>query len=308
MKALVPDGHGSVKLAEVDEPTRTAENVLIDVRAFSPNRGETFLLSSPAPGWRPGKDIAGVVAAGAGRYTAGTRVVGHAPYSGWAERALVPVAAVAEIPDGVTFETAAALPLAGLTAIRLLRTVGSVLGRSLLITGASGGVGHYVTELAIAGGAQVTAVTASIERGAQLHALGATIVTDVESAAGPFDAAMDSVGGNSLAAVRRKVRPAGIIVWFGQASLNPVTLDFFDWIDGGAGAPIVPFHYQRTPHEDGDDLRTLIRLTTQGQLHPQIGTQLPWERTADVISAIRDRTLRGNGVLTITPPRARNSR
>lgn len=299
MRAVVPDGRGSVVIAEINEPTETPGTTLVDVRAFSPNRGESFLLSSPVEGWRPGKDVAGVVVSEGGRIPFGTRVVAHAPSHGWAERALVPETAVVVLPESVSFEVAAALPLAGLTALRLLQAAGSLVGRTLLITGASGGVGHYVTELAVAGGAEVTAVTASLERGARLHELGASIVTDVEQAPGSFDVAMESVGGLSLPAVRRKVRPDGLIIWFGQASLHPPTLDFFDWVDGGAGAPIIQFHYQRTSTQDGNDLRTLVRLTDTGRLHPEIGSTQPWEHTADVITAIRDRTLRGNAVLTI---------
>lgn len=301
MRAALPDGHGSVVMGDVDEPAQTAGTVLVEVRAFSPNRGETFLLSSPAQGWRPGKDVAGVVVSTGGRLAPGTRVVAHTASGGWAERALVPEGAVVTLPDGVTFEQAAALPLAGLTALRLLQTAGPLIGRRVLITGASGGVGHYVTELAVAAGAEVTAVTATPERGARLRELGASTVTDIEEAAGPFDVAMESVGGGSLAAVRRKVAPEGLIIWLGQASLQRPTLDFFDWVDGGVGAPIVQFHYQRSPEQDGRDLRTLVRLTDTGRLHPDIGVALPWERTADVIAAIGNRTLRGNAVLTIDP-------
>jgi NADPH:quinone reductase-like Zn-dependent oxidoreductase len=305
MRALVPDQQGSVEIADVEEPIETPGATLIDVRAFSPNRGETFLMSSPLDGWRPGKDVAGVISTAGGHFPLGTRVVAHTPSHGWAERALVPEAAVAVLPESVSFDIAAALPLAGLTA--LLQTAGSLVGRTLLITGASGGVGHYVVELAVAAGAEVNAVTASLERGARLRELGASIVTDVEQAPGSFNVAMESVGGLSLPAVRRKVRPDGLIIWFGQASLQPPTLDFFDWVGGGAGAPIVQFHYQRTPTQDGRDLRTLVRLTDTDRLHPEIGSTLPWERTADVIAAIRGRSLRGNAVLTITAASSKES-
>lgn len=61
MRALVPDQQGSVEIADVEEPIETPGATLIDVRAFSPNRGETFLMSSPLDGWRPGKDVAGVI-------------------------------------------------------------------------------------------------------------------------------------------------------------------------------------------------------------------------------------------------------
>jgi NADPH2:quinone reductase len=226
-------------------------------------------------------------------------VVGHPPSCGWAERAAVHASSLAELPEEVASATAAALPLAGLTAVRLLRAAGPLIGRRLLVTGASGGVGHYVTELAIASGAEVTAVSASQERGAKLAALGATVVAGPADAPGRYDIVMESVGGESLAAARRKARTSGIVLWFGQASRTPPTIDFFDWIDGTAGAPIVAFHYERGDFADRGDLATLVRLTAAGRLHPEIGVLLPWEHTPDVIDAIRQRRLRGNAVLTL---------
>jgi NADPH2:quinone reductase len=114
---------------------------------------------------------------------------------------VVPVTSLARLPDGLSTQTAAALPLAGLTALRLLRMAGSLVGRRLLITGASGGVGHYVVELATAAGAEVVAVSATPSRGARLRELGAAqVIHEVGSAEGPFDVVMESVGGTSLPA------------------------------------------------------------------------------------------------------------
>jgi NADPH2:quinone reductase len=302
MKAMVPDGHASVRLEETDDPTQSADEALVAVEAYSVNRGETFLLDAPRAGWRPGKDVAGTLVRAASDGTGptvGTRVVGYAAAGGWAERVVIATACLAVLPDEVASETAAALPLAGLTALRLLRSAGPLIGRRLLITGASGGVGHYVTELAVASGAEVTAVTATAQRGARLRELGAQTVTDVEDAEGWFDVAMESVGGAGFAAARRKVRPDGQVLWFGQASLEPVTIDFFDWIDGTVGAPITPFDHARSDLTDAEDLATLVRMVAAGQLHPAIGTVLPWEQTAQVIDDIRERRLRGNAVLRV---------
>ena len=302
MKSFVPDGAGQVQLADVDEVIPSAAEAVVAVEAFSVNRGETFLLEDPPAGWRPGKDIAGRVVAAAADGTGprvGARVVGHPPARGWAERVAVRASALVELPDEVAVATAAALPLAGLTAVRLLRAAGPLIGKQLLITGASGGVGHYVTELAVASGAEVTAVSASLERGAKLAALGATVVTDPADAPGRYDIVMESVGGRSLAAARRKARTGGIVLWFGQASRTPATIDFFDWIDGTAGAPVVAFHYQRPDFASDSDLATLVRLVAAGRLHPEVGTLLPWDRTPDVVDAIRGRRQRGNAVLTL---------
>ena len=302
MLAMTPRAPGQVELTEVREPTAGADQAVVEVEAYSVNRGETFLLQAPAPGWRPGKDIAGTVrtaAADGSGPTVGSRVVGHVPHSGWAQRVAASTSTLAVLPDAVTSARAAALPLAGLTALRLLRTAGSVLGRRLLITGASGGVGHYLVELATAGGAEVTAVTATAERGERLREFGATTVRDVEDAAGWFDVTMESVGGRSLVAARRKTNPAGAVIWFGQAGLQPVTLDFFDWVRGTAGARIEAFHYGRGDQETGVDLATLVRLVVEERLHPEIGTLVPWQQTPDVIDDIRGRRLRGNAVLEV---------
>jgi NADPH:quinone reductase len=303
MKSFVPDGVGQIRMTDVGEVSPAAGEAVVKVEAFSVNRGETFLLEHPPARWRPGKDIAGRVVRAAADGTgpgAGTRVVGHPPSRGWAERVAVSADTLVELPDEVPAVTAAALPLAGLTALRLVRAAGPLIGSRLLITGASGGVGHYVTELAVASGAEVTAVSASPERGARLAELGATVVTDLADASGRYDVVMESVGGQSLAAARRKARTSGIVLWFGQASRTPATIDFFDWIDGTAGAPIVAFGYERPDFASDRDLATLVRLTAAGRLHPEIGALLPWEHTPDVIDAIRQRRLRGNAVLTLS--------
>ena len=303
MKAFVPDGRGSVRFDDVDEPQPADGEVVVAVDAYSVNRGETLLLKRPMIGWRPGKDVAGRVVTpavdGSGP-VAGARVVGHPPAAGWAERVAVPTTALAELPAGVSPTVAAALPLAGLTALRLLRRAGSLIGRRLLITGASGGVGHYLTELAVASGAEVTAVAADDVRGARLAELGATVVNEPAAAPGRYDVALESVGGAWLVEARRKTRPDGLVIWFGQAGREPVTIDFFDWIDGTAGAPVAAFDYQRSERPDRDDIGTLVRLVAEGRMHPELGVVAPWRETPRVIDDLRGRRIRGNAVLTLS--------
>lgn len=303
MKALIPDGRRSVKFAEIPVPEPADSEVVVEVRAFSVNRGETFLLDQPAPGWRPGKDVAGCVrsaAADGSGPPVGSKVVCHLAGRGWAQRVVVAAGAVVALPPTVEMNGAAALPLAGLTAVRLLRRVGALPGRSLLFTGASGGVGHYFTELAAAAGARVTAVCGSAERGERLRELGADVVTTVHDAQGPFDVVLESIGGESFVAARRKAGPHGRVIWFGQASKQPITLDFFDWVEGTVGAAIEPFHYAGSAGEDARDLRMLVDLVFAGRLHPELGTVRPWTHTARVIDDIRARRVRGNAVLTVT--------
>jgi NADPH:quinone reductase len=304
MRALLPtpDSSATVAFGEVVEPRPAAAELVIEVAAFSLNRGETFLLERPPrPGWRPGKDVAGTVVAAAADGSGpalGERVVAHAAEAGWAERVAVPADRVAPLPDSVDFTRAAALPLAGLTALRLGRAAGDLASRRVLLTGASGGVGHYFVELAAARGALVTAVASSPERGERLRRLGAAaVVASVAAAEGPF-----AVGGDSTAAVLHRLDEDGRLVWFGQASGEPPRLDFFDWA-GGANATIRKFHYEGDPAaSDAEDLATLVRLVAGGRLHPELGLVADWGGTNDAIAALLDRRLRGNAVLTISSP------
>jgi len=306
MRAVLATGaiSGLVELGEAPEPEPKPHEALVEVSAFSPNRGETFLLERPRRGWRPGKDIAGTVIRPASDGTgpqAGKRVVGHPEQAGWAERVPVPTDRLAVLPDDIDLTVAAALPLAGLTALRLLRVVGSVASRRVLMTGASGGVGHYFVELAAAQGGSVTGVTATAERGERLLALGAAdIVTKVDDSVGPFDVGIDSVGGDSTPAVWHKLVQHGVLVWCGQASRTPPQLDFFDW-EGATSGTIRRFHYLESDTSVATDLETLVRLVATERLHPEIGTIEPWQRTADVIEALTARRIRGNAVLTIAP-------
>ncbi|WP_225100076.1 zinc-binding dehydrogenase [Streptomyces sp. CoH27] len=306
MKAFIPTGDPAepVVLADVAEPTLRPDEALVKVEAFSVNRGETFKLEKPVAGDRPGKDIAGLVVqpAADGSGPSGiTRVVGHPMSGGWAEYVAVPTSALAELPDSVSTLQGAALPLAGLTALRLLRTAGPVLGRRILLTGASGGVGHYVTELAAAAGAQVTAVTRDAERGARLVELGAAdIVHDVADARGPYDIVLESTGGQALATALARLARRGTLIWFGQAGRTPVTLDFFDFFTGPESAVVRHFHYLDADTRLADDLAVLVRLTAEGRLRPEIGRVADWADTATALTDLRDRRIRGKAVLTLS--------
>src|ERR1700758_4751245 len=146
MLAVVPtpSGKAPVELREVPEPQPSANEALVEVRAFSLNRGELRLFQSRPEGWRPGQDISGVVvqpAANGSGPKPGARVVALTDNAGWAERAAVPVHRMAVLSDNVLLEEAAALPVAGLTALRTLRHGATLLGKRVLITGAAGGGG-----------------------------------------------------------------------------------------------------------------------------------------------------------------------
>lgn len=299
--AFVPSDEtdARIALADVRQPTAREDQALVAVEAFSINRGEIFLLERPRDGWRPGQDVAGRIiraAADGSGPPAGTRVVGHAWDGGWAEQVAITTASLVALPRAISAPMAATLPLAGLTAVRLLRAAGSVAGSRVLITGASGGVGHFLVELAAAQGAHVTAIARTAERGERLRALGAEVAADVEDADGPFEVIFESVGGSSLTAATHRLAPRGSVWWFGEASREPALLDFFALPERAA---IRRFEYW--PHDEPDhiDLQVLVQLTATGRLHPEIGLQADWHETPAALLALRRREVRGNAVLTI---------
>jgi NADPH2:quinone reductase len=304
MLALVstPDGPEPVQLQEVDDPEPGRDEALIEVKAFSVNRGELHLLPQ-RPGWRPGQDVAGVVnraAVGGGGPREGARVVAAVDGGGWAQRVAAPLNRVAELPPNVGFAEAATLPVAGLTALRALREVGTLLGRRVLVTGAAGGVGQFAVQLAAVAGATVTAAAGSADRAAELLALGAaSAATYEEDLGGPFDAVMESVGGPVLEASLRSMASGGVAVLYGTASGEParVTLGSFA---GKHGVCIRSFYiYQSGVDTFGEDLRFLVGLVAAGRLRPQIGNTASWRETAGAIQALRDRRVRGKVVLLV---------
>src|SRR2546430_3468950 len=129
MLALInsPNAAAPVELREVPEPQPAQNEAVVEVRAFSLNRGELRLLQMRPEGWRPGQDISGVVvqpAANGSGPEAGARVVALTDNAGWAQRAAVPAHRMATLPDHVLLEEAPALPVAGLTALRTVRPRG----------------------------------------------------------------------------------------------------------------------------------------------------------------------------------------
>ena len=145
-----------------------------------------------------------------------------------------PTQRIAVLPDTVSFAAAAALPVAGLTALRTLRHGAPLLGKRVLITGAAGGVDHLAVQLAARSGARVTAVAGRPERAAGLRELGATdVAVGIEQAQGRFGLILESAGGASLATALHAVDANGAVVVFGNSSGEIA----FDAQSGDSGSP-----------------------------------------------------------------------
>src|SRR5438552_12432363 len=195
----------AIKPVELRDPDR--DELSVRVTAISLNRGETRrALQVAEPGWRPGWDFAGIVetaAADGSGPKPGTRVVGLLPSGSWAERVNCRSHAVAALPDAVSDAEAATLPVAGLTALHALRQGGLLLGRKVLVDGASGGVGHLACQLAAAAGAFVWGhIRREEHRAAVSEWCGDRVALGRDLAAakphGPFRLILDSLGGPAL--------------------------------------------------------------------------------------------------------------
>lgn len=116
---------------------------------------------------------------------------------------------------------------------------------------------------------------------------------------GPFDLVLESAGGASLAHALDRLRPGGTLIWFGEASREPVTIDFFRLLYGASSATIRHFSYADFAEPYGPDLSVLVRLVASGRLHPEIGRVADWAETDATISDLRERRIRGNAVLAI---------
>ncbi|WP_411157662.1 zinc-binding dehydrogenase [Nocardia puris] len=274
---------------------------VVAIEAFGLNRADVLYLRSPEGRWRVGIDGAGVVvAAGEGGPPTGTRVVVHLPEGGAAaERIAIAAHRLVPLPEAVTSVTAAALPLPGLVALRLLARAGEMSGRRVLVTGATGGVGLPLIQLARAAGAEVCAVVRGEERYEHLRGSGAEIRRDGVALPGPFDVVFESVGGPIGDRAVRAVAPGGRVVWFGQASARPLALDFFEFLGSGQGFSLHHFVYSDGGADPVTDLGRLVALTAEGVVRPSLGSIEDWSLTGEALYRIGAGEQQGKAVLTI---------
>ena len=304
MKGYITDpaAPGGLRLADdLPEPKPAANELLVEVRAYSINRGELFLLKMRPDGWRPGQDLAGVVVRGAADGSgpaAGTRVVGVVDWECWAERVAVPSHLAVPLAEHVSFEEAASLPVAGITAVRAVRIGESLLGRRILVTGATGGVGQFAMQLAAAGGANVTGLVVGPEREAEARAYGAHhVVTSLDDdSLGTFDLILDGIGGQVLTDAVHRLNPGGTAVTYGTLG-GPAPLGLLDF-PRGPSCKLVPLFHGYPEETRGEDLAVLVSLVAGGQVKPLLGLVRDWKDTLGVLDALRERRVRGKAVLT----------
>jgi NADPH:quinone reductase len=305
MRAVVAKP-GSLTVEEVAAPTPTASQALVRVQTISLNRGEVRLALSDTPNPRPGWDFAGVVEQEAANGTgpkAGTRVVGVRPSGAWAELLAVEPDWIAALPEQVSVAQASTLPVAGLTAYHALRHGGYLTGRRVLVTGASGGVGHFACQLAVLGGAEVVATMRDPSHAKALTSIGTPLAAVVKSADeigkhGPYDLALDSVSGTSLAAALANLKQDGLCVVYGITDAGTATIDVrkFFFTGGGRLYGLMMFHELRR-ESASIGLGHLAGLVASGKLKTHIEVEEPIARIADVARRMLDRKILGKAVL-----------
>ena len=310
VRAVVVDPsspHG-LGLKAVELAPAASDEVTVRVTAISLNRGEVRRATSQGqPGDRPGWDFAGIVeerAADGSGPPAGSRVVGMLPSGAWAERIRVPSHSVAPVPAAVTDAQAATLPVAGLTALHALRQGGLLLGRKVLVDGASGGVGHLAVQLAAASGALVWGQVRQPQfRATIAEWCGERIVlgADLKAAApdGPYHLIVDSVGGSALAAALTMLAPGGTCVTFGISESATATIasgEFFR-IGGVKLYGLILFHELRRVEPACDGLALLAGLVAGRVLRPHIAVEAAWTEIGPVARQLLDRAFAGKAVL-----------
>lgn len=304
-----PAVNGRLTIGEVAPPVAAPSEALVRVASISLNRGEVREALSTEKGWRPGWDFAGTVeqaAANGSGPKVGSRVVGLLDEGAWAEVVAAPTKALAQLPDNVTFAQAATLPVAGLTALYALEKKNGLLGGSVLITGATGGVGLFGIQLARLMGAKVVAVVRRPDYEAIVHEAGAHEVVVGEDLApakafGPYDVILESVGGKSLGTVLTLLKYGGICVTFGVSSgLREVTFNASTlYLSGGQLYGFLIFN-ETEAHPASQGLARLAQLIADGQLRTYIDLEADWTQIGDVAQKLMDRKFPGKAVLHIS--------
>ena len=300
-----PDVPGRLVIRPVAEPSPDRGEAVVRVRALSLNRGEVRRSGMAAAGWRPGWDLAGVIERAAGDGSGprvGARVVGLLPEGAWGERVAVPTHALAELPDKVTFSQAATFPVAGLTALHALAKGGLLLGRRILVTGATGGVGDFAVQLARLAGAHVTASARRADQAAALRQLGAheVVVGDDIPAAPKYDVVIESVGGRTLGTALAALERSGVCVTLGVSASSEVTFDARTFFVSGRTTLYGFYLFTELGSQPASvGLGRLADLVAAGQLAPHISLERPWAEIGQVAQDLMARRFPGKAVLTL---------
>jgi NADPH:quinone reductase-like Zn-dependent oxidoreductase len=323
MKAILQERFGPpdvLRLADIDPPEPGADDVLVRVHAAAINpadwhilRGDPYVARLMGIGLtKPKKPVAGSDAAGVVE-AVGANVHGLRPgeevlgffRGAFAEYACGAASKVAPKPASLTFEQAAALPIAATTALRGIRDVGEVTaGQRVLVNGAGGGVGSFAVQIAAALGAEVTGVcsTGNVEL---VRSLGATHVIDYTAedfTAGSvrYDAILDNVSSLPLKRLRGVLTPTGILVLNGGGSPGHVFGPIAGLLKAVAVNMFVSQRLRPLPSkENREELLAVTALVEEGKLTPVIDRTYTLAEAAEGVRHVEQGHARGKAVVTV---------
>ena len=323
MKAVVYRCYGSpevLRLEEIAKPQPHENEVLVKVHAASVNpldwhymRGTPYIVRLDAGVGKPkdirlGVDFSGTVEAVGKEVTQfkpGDAVFGGHDGAFAEYVAMRADRSLASKPDNMSFEQAAAVPIAGLTALQALRDKGHIrAGEKVLINGASGGVGTFAVQIAKSYGAEVTGVCGTRTL-AMVRSLGADHVIDYTAEdftqqAQRYDLILDTVGSHSLSQYRRVLGPHGILVIVGGPTTDPFIGPLITPIKALLLTPFVSQRFEPLlANFNPEDLRTLGELMQSGKLTPVIDRRYPLAETADAMRYVEAGHAHGKVVLNV---------
>jgi len=324
MKAIAQNRYGppeSLQLIDTDIPEIGAGEVLLKVHAAAVNpydwhmlRGDPRIARLMGIGLtRPKARIAGVDVAGRVEAVGaevhglqrGDEVFGTCR-GAFAEYAVADAALIVPKPAGLSFEEAAALPMAAVTALHAIRDVGHVQpGQRVLVIGAGGGVGTFAVQIAVALGAEVTGVCSG--RNVDLvRSLGASHVVDYSSedfvnGPGRFDVILDNVGNRPIRDLRRAVTPTGTVILNGGGSPGRVIGAVGDLLRAAVINLFVSQKITFVPTtQSREDLLAVTELVETGALRPVIDRTFSLVETASALKHVEAGHARGKVVITVT--------
>jgi NADPH2:quinone reductase len=328
MRAVVIKEFGPVEnlaVQEIPDPVPAAGELLLDIRATAANYVDLLVISGkyqflPQRPFTPGKLPTGVVAAiGAGvtGFSVGDRVLSLAEHGGYAEKIATPASSCFKLPDGLSFVDAASMALAYDTAwFSLCERGRAKKGETVLVLGASGGVGLAAVQLAKAYGLRVLAGVANPAKVEMVMKAGADAIVDLAvpnlldgirdqvralTNGNGADIILDPLGGDVFDGSIRAIAWRGryVVIGFAAGRIPTLKVNYVMLKNAEVSGVQVSDYRKRAPQEMAVCLSEIFRLYEAGHLHPAPSTTLPLSQVATALKQVETRAVSGRMILTM---------